>query len=59
MVPLVGELFCLLGIMQMTIDMPLMIFGDSFMRNYLVVYDKVNKRVGFSGYNIFIYNNIS
>ena len=49
MVPLVGEAFCLLGIMQMEIDIPVMIFGDAFMRNYFVVYDKVNKKVGFSG----------
>jgi len=52
MVPLVGELFCLLGIMQMSIDMPLMIFGDAFMRNYFVAYDKVNKKVGFSRFFI-------
>ena len=49
MVPLVGEAFCLLGIMQMEIDIPVMIFGDAFMRNYFVAYDKVNKKVGFSG----------
>ena len=30
------------------IEMPMMIFGDSFMRNYLVAYDKNNKKVGFS-----------
>ena len=55
MVPLVGEVFCLLGIMEMEIDMPVMIFGDAFMRNYFVAYDKVNKKVGFSGYYFFIY----
>jgi len=29
-----------------------MIFGDAFMRNYFVAYDKVNKKVGFSRFFI-------
>ena len=43
--------YCMLGAMTSPlspIEMPMMIFGDSFMRNYFVAYDKNNKKVGFS-----------
>lgn len=43
--------YCVLGAMTSPlspIEMPMMIFGDSFMRNYFVAYDKNNKKVGFS-----------
>ena len=31
-----------------------MIFGDVFMRKYLVTFDKINNQVGFSGLKFFI-----
>ena len=43
--------YCCLGAMTSplpAIEMPMMIFGDSFMRNYFVAYDKNNKKIGFS-----------
>lgn len=43
----------MLGVMadpDLGAELPFMIFGDSFMRNYFVAYDKDNHKIGFSEY---------
>ena len=38
--------YCVLGAMKSplsVLEFPMMIFGDAFMRNYFVAYDKVKK----------------
>jgi hypothetical protein len=41
---------------SVTSNLKFMIFGDVFLRNYIVTFDKANNRMGFYGYAvIFLY----